>query len=114
MAAILYHKGDAAGLASLAKAASDPAGRMALEWASLRANAHPSFIELAAFLEAHPTWPSRGSLRDRQEGELAAHPLAPAKVAEFFAGGRAADERRKDRRGARAQKRWAATTKRRE
>ena len=86
-AAILYNKGDAAGLAALAQAASDPAGRTALEWASLRANAHPSFTELAAFLEAHPTWPSRGSLRDRQEGELAAHPQAPAKVAEFFAGG---------------------------
>ncbi len=86
-AAILYNKGDAAGLAALAKAASDPAGRTALEWASLRANAHPSFTELAAFLEAHPTWPSRGSLRDRQEGELAAHPQAPAKVAEFFASG---------------------------
>ena len=39
------------------------------------------------FLEAHPTWPSRGSLRDREEGELAAHPQAPAKVAEFFASG---------------------------
>ena len=87
VAAILYNKGDAAGLAALAKAANDPARRMALEWASLRANAHPSFTELAAFLEAHPTWPSRGSLRDRQEGELAAHPQAPAKVAEFFAGG---------------------------
>ncbi len=87
VAAILYNKGDAAGLAALAHAASDPAGRTALEWASLRANAHPSFTELAAFLEAHPTWPSRGSLRDRQEGELAAHPQAPAKVAEFFAGG---------------------------
>jgi soluble lytic murein transglycosylase len=87
VAAILYNKGDTAGLAALAKATNDPARRMALEWASLRANAHPSFTELSAFLEAHPTWPSRGSLRDRQEGELAAHPQAPAKVAEFFAGG---------------------------
>jgi soluble lytic murein transglycosylase len=86
-AAILYNKGDAAGLAALAKAASDGPGRTALEWASLRASPHPSFAELAAFLKAHPTWPSRGSIRDWQETELAAHPEAPAKVAEFFAGG---------------------------
>ena len=85
-AAILYNKGAAAGLAALAQAESDPAKRTALEWASLRVNAHPSFAELATFLAAHPTWPSRGLLRDREEGELAAHPQAPAKVAEFFAG----------------------------
>ena len=64
-AAILYNKGDAAGLAALAQAANDAAGRSALEWASLRANAHPSFAALAAFLEAHPTWPSRGWIRER-------------------------------------------------
>ena len=86
-AVILYNKGDVAGLAALAQAANDAAERSALEWASLRANAHPSFAALAAFLEAHPTWPSRGWIRDRQEAELAAHPEAPAKVAEFFAGG---------------------------
>jgi soluble lytic murein transglycosylase len=86
-AAMLYNRGDVAGLAALAQAATDPARRSALEWASLRANAHPSFAGLAAFFEAHPTWPSRGWIRDRQEAELAAHPEAPAKVAEFFAGG---------------------------
>ncbi len=86
-AVILYNRGDVAGLAALAQAANDPAGRSALEWASLRADAHPTFAALAGFLEAHPTWPSRGSIRDRQEAELAAHPEAPAKVAEFFAGG---------------------------
>jgi soluble lytic murein transglycosylase len=86
-AAILYNKGDVAGLAALAQAETDPERRSALEWASLRANAHPSFTALAAFLEAHPTWPSRGWIRDRQEAELAAEPQAPAKVAEFFAGG---------------------------
>ncbi len=84
-AAILYNRGDAAGLAALAQASNDPAGRTALEWASLRASPHPSFTELAAFLQAHPTWPSRGPIRDWQEAELAAHPEAPAKVAEFFA-----------------------------
>jgi soluble lytic murein transglycosylase len=86
-AAILYNKGDFAALTALAQAANDPARRSALEWASLRADAHPSFAALAAFLEAHPTWPSRGWIRDRQETELAAHPEDPAKVAEFFAGG---------------------------
>jgi soluble lytic murein transglycosylase len=85
---ILYNKGDVTGLAALAQAANDGAERSALEWASLRADAHPSFATLAAFLKAHPAWPSRGWIRDRQEAELAAHPEAAAKVAEFFAGGR--------------------------
>jgi soluble lytic murein transglycosylase len=86
-AAILYNKGDVSGLAALAQAENDPATRLGLEWASLRANAHPTFAALSAFLEAHPTWPSRGWIRGRQEAELAAQPEAPAKVAEFFAGG---------------------------
>jgi soluble lytic murein transglycosylase len=86
-AAMLYNRGDVAGLVALAQAANDPVRRSALEWASLRADAHPSFAALAAFLDAHPTWPSRGWVRDRQEAELAAHPEAPAKVAEFFASG---------------------------
>ena len=53
-AAILYRKGDVAGLTALAASATDAAERSALEWASLRADAHPSFASLAAFLEAHP------------------------------------------------------------
>ncbi len=84
-AAVLYQKGDAAGLAALAASADDPAERTALEWASLRADAHPSFASLAAFLKAHPGWPSRSWIRERQEAELAAHPPAPAEVAAFFA-----------------------------
>ena len=85
-AAILYNRGDVAGLKALARTASDPARRSALEWASLRADAHPTFAALAAFLESHPGWPSRGWIRERQEAELAAHPEPSAKVAEFFAG----------------------------
>jgi len=84
--AILYRKGDVAGLRALAVAANDAAERSALEWASLRADAHPSFASLAAFLESHPGWPSRGWIRERQEADLVAHPLAPAKVAAYFAG----------------------------
>ena len=83
-AAILYKKGDVAGLVALAAAANDPAERTALEWASLRADAHPSFASLAVFLEAHPGWPSRGWLRERQEADLAVHALPPAKIAAFF------------------------------
>jgi soluble lytic murein transglycosylase len=85
-AAILYRKGDVAGLVALAAAANDAGERSALEWASLRAEAHPSFASFAAFLEAHPSWPSRGWIRERQEAELAAHPMSPAQVAAFFAG----------------------------
>jgi soluble lytic murein transglycosylase len=84
--AVLYRKGDAAGLKALAAAANDTAERSALEWASLRANAHASFASLVAFLAAHPGWPSRGLIRERQEAELAAHPQAPVKVTAFFAG----------------------------
>ena len=84
-AAVLYNKGDAAGLAALAKAADDSAERLALEWASLRADAHPSFASLAAFFGAHPSWPSSEWIRGRQEAELAAHAETPAKVAAYFA-----------------------------
>ncbi len=84
-ATILYRKGDVTGLAALAAAATDPAERSALEWASLRADAHPSFASLTDFLEAHPNWPSRGWIREQQEADLAAHPQAPAKTAAFFA-----------------------------
>jgi soluble lytic murein transglycosylase len=86
-AVILYNRGDVAGLAAIAQAANDEAERSALQWASLRADAHPSFAALADFLKAHPDWPSRSFIRDRQEAELAAHPEAAAKVAEFFADG---------------------------
>ncbi len=84
-AAVLYQKGDVAGLAALAASANDPAERTALEWASLRADARPSFASLAAFLEAHPGWPSHNWIRERQEADLVDHPLAPGEVAAFFA-----------------------------
>ena len=84
-AAVLFNKGDAAGLAALAEAASNSAERLALEWASLRADAHPSFASLAAFFGAHPSWPSSEWIRGRQEAELAAHAETPAKVAAYFA-----------------------------
>jgi soluble lytic murein transglycosylase len=84
-AVVLYKKGDVAGLIALASAAADADERSALEWAALRADAHPSFDALAVFLKAHPGWPSRGWIRERQEAELAAHPQAPADIAAFFA-----------------------------
>ncbi|HKI16223.1 MAG TPA: hypothetical protein VKA12_14680, partial [Roseiarcus sp.] len=84
-AAVLYNKGDAVGLAALAKAANDSAERSALEWASLRADARPSLASLAAFFGAHPGWPGSEWIRGRQEAELAAHPEAPATVAAYFA-----------------------------
>ncbi len=83
--------------------AIQPSG-LALEWASLRADAHPSFASLGAFLEAHPRWPSRGWIRERQEAELAAHPQRRPRSRRFFAGGAAAIERGKDRRGARGER----------
>ncbi len=86
-AAQLYRKGDAVGLAALAKAARDPDQRLALEWASLRSDAHPSFAALAAFAHAHPGWPDGGWIRRWQEGDLLVDSEPPAKVAAFFAAG---------------------------
>ncbi len=83
-ATILYRKGDIAGLTALAAAATDAAERSALEWAALRANPHPSFGSLTAFLEGRPNWPSRRWIREQQEADLAAHPQAPAKTVAFF------------------------------
>ena len=84
-AAMAYRKGDAAGLAALARAESDPDRRLALEWAALRTDPHPSFSALADFAKAHPSWPGGGYVRYRQEAELLVHSLSPAAVETFFA-----------------------------
>jgi soluble lytic murein transglycosylase len=85
-AAQLYRKGDAVGLAALARAAHSPDERAALEWAALKSDAHPTFGALAAFVGAHPGWPGAGWIRRRQEAELATHAQSPKNVAAFFAG----------------------------
>jgi soluble lytic murein transglycosylase len=84
-AAIAYSKGDAAALASLSKGASDPDERIALEWAALRIDPHPSVVALGAFAEAHPGWPGARYVRLREEGELLLHASAPSEVVSFFA-----------------------------
>jgi soluble lytic murein transglycosylase len=84
-AAQLYSKGDAAGLGVLAKGARDPDERLALEWASLRLDSHPSVPAAAAFAQAHPGWPDGGWLRRLREAELLGSSEAPAKVAAYFA-----------------------------
>ena len=48
-AALAYRKGDAAALAALANASSDPDERLALEWAALRTDPHPPEAVLAAY-----------------------------------------------------------------
>jgi soluble lytic murein transglycosylase len=80
-----YRKGDSGALAALARAASDPDERLALEWAALRAQAHPTSVELDAFAKAHPTWPGNGWIRYQEEADLAVHPLPPAAVEAVFA-----------------------------
>ena len=84
-AAQLYSKGDAAGLGVLAEGARDPDERLALEWASLRLDPHPSVPAAAAFAQAHPGWPDGGWLRRLREAELLGSSEAPAKVAAYFA-----------------------------
>jgi soluble lytic murein transglycosylase len=84
-AAQLYSKGDAAGLGVLAKGARDADERLALEWASLRLDPHPSVPAAAAFAQAHPGWPDGGWLRRLREAELLGSSEAPAKVAAYFA-----------------------------
>jgi soluble lytic murein transglycosylase len=84
-AAQLYRKGDAEGLAMLAKGAGDRDERLALEWASLRVDPHPSVSAAVGFAEAHPGWPDGGWIRRLREAELLGSTEAPAKVAAYFA-----------------------------
>ena len=84
-AAQLYSKGDAAGLGVLAKDARDRDEGLALEWASLRVDPHPSVPAAVAFAEAHPGWPDGGWIRRLREAELLGSSEAPAKVAAYFA-----------------------------
>ncbi len=84
-AAQAYRKGDVAALAALAAAAADPDERLALEWAALRADPHPTFAALESFAKAHPTWPGLSYVRYRQEADLLVHPPSPSAVADFFA-----------------------------
>jgi soluble lytic murein transglycosylase len=84
-AVVAYRKGDVAGLEALARAETDPDRRIALEWAALRADAHPTFAALSAFAAAHPNWPGDGYLRYREEAELMVHSTAPAETVAFFA-----------------------------
>ena len=84
-AVVAFRKGDVASLAALARAENDPDRRLALEWAALRADPHPTFPALAAFAASHPGWPGDGYLRYRQEAELLVQPAAPADVLAFFA-----------------------------
>jgi soluble lytic murein transglycosylase len=83
-AAQAYRKGDVAALTALARAAGGPDERLALEWAALRADPHPTFAALEAFAKAHPSWPGLGYLRYREEADLLVHPPSPAAVADFF------------------------------
>ena len=84
-AAQAYRKGDVAAIAALAATAGDRDERLALEWAALRADPHPTFAALEAFAKAHPSWPGLGYVRYRQEADLLVHPPSPSAVAEFFA-----------------------------
>jgi soluble lytic murein transglycosylase len=84
-AVIAYRKGDVAALTALAKAETDPDRRLALEWAALRADPHPTFAALDAFASAHPNWAGDGYVRNHEEAELLVHPTAPGEVAAFFA-----------------------------
>jgi len=86
-AAAAYRRGDAAALAALARASSNPDERLALEWAALRVEPHPTFATLEAFAKAHPTWPGNGWIRLRQEADLLVHPPSPGAISDFFAGG---------------------------
>ena len=84
-AALAYRKGDAAALAALANASSDPDERLALEWAALRTDPHPPEAALAAFAKAHPNWPENRYFRYSQEADLLVHPLSPPAILAFFA-----------------------------
>ncbi|HTR13640.1 MAG TPA: lytic transglycosylase domain-containing protein [Roseiarcus sp.] len=85
-AAAAYRKGDVAALTALARAASNSDERLALEWAALRVDPHPTFAALEAFANAHPTWPGNGWIRYRQEADLLVHPPSAGAISDYFAG----------------------------
>ena len=58
-AAVLYQKGDVAGLAALAASAMIRRSERRWNGRPCAPTRIPSFASLAAFLEAHPRWPSR-------------------------------------------------------
>ena len=100
-AVILYKKGDVAGLAALAASATDPAERSALEWASLRADPHPSFA-LARRLPRGSSGLAEPRLDSRAAGSRPRRASAGAgEDRRIFRRRPAAIERRQDRRGAR-------------
>ena len=83
-AAQLYSKGDAAGLAALAKAARDPDERLALEWASLRSDAHLHRSRALAAVRRSPSRMARDGGWDSgagAKGNCFVNSEAPAKVA---------------------------------
>ena len=97
---ILYSKGDVAGLAALAAAATDPDERSALEWAALRADA-ASVLRLARRLPCGSPELAKPRLDPRAAGSRTRRASAGAGDGRrIFRGRPAAVERGQDRRGA--------------
>jgi peptidoglycan lytic transglycosylase len=88
-AAALYQKGDVPGGDALAHQIGDPLQKLALEWVALRAAPRAAgFARLAAFLAAHPQWPSHGWIVSFQEAALYGERGRPDVVRQAFAGAR--------------------------
>lgn len=55
------------------------------EWQALRADPHPSFDRVAAFLMANPGWPNEAELKRAAENALDINGFVPPHAADYFA-----------------------------
>jgi soluble lytic murein transglycosylase len=84
-AAALYQKGDVAGGDALAAHIGDPLQRLSLEWVALRAAPREAGrARLAAFMAAHPRWPSASWINSFKEALLYAQRGQPEVIRQAF------------------------------
>ena len=80
-----YGKGDMALGDAFAAMATTESARVALEWVAIRTDSHGTgFRRIAAFLKAHPDWPSAPWLRRRSEEALYADRQGFGLLAAYF------------------------------
>jgi soluble lytic murein transglycosylase len=81
----LYRKGDVKGGDAAVASVTDPSARTTLEWVAIRTNSKSlSFDRIAAFMKAHPRWPSSTWLRRRAEEALLRDRRPKTVVKAFF------------------------------
>ncbi len=81
----LYRKGDIKGGDAAEAAITDPGARAVLEWVAIRTNGKTiGFERIAAFMKAHPRWPSAALIRRRAEEALLRERRPKTVIKAFF------------------------------